>query len=199
MLDIAEAMATTVREIADDEFNGVQYGMIVPLCDSRFLLRLRLFPLCLFPILGGLKGPGMPSSVEGGMSGLLPEISGDVDVPSVDVKMPSVGLAGKLPDMPSAGGDISGELTSADVKATAPNVNVQGPDGSLTPGLAAGAVAGLGAIGAGLGLMSKGDKPEGKVRVCGICSGMHGERPTTKLSGFSQGWLALPLVFIDNL
>lgn len=114
-------------------------------------------------------------SVKGENSCSLPRTSGEVDAPSVDAGMPSgpivfdtpsIDLAGKVLDMPSVEGGISGDLMAADVKVAAPDVDANMESGAtpVTTSLAVGAVAGLGAIGAGIGLMGKGDKPEGEVR-----------------------------------
>lgn len=111
----------------------------------------------------------MPS-VEGGISGSRPIIGSDAFVDAhngidgmspgyVEFDMPDV------PDIPIYGDGIPGNLPPAEVKLSTPNVDVEGDDVSLTTGLAAGAVAGLGAIGAGIGLMGKVDKPEGEVRA----------------------------------
>ena len=69
-------------------------------------------------------------------------------------------------DVPSVGGDISGDLPSGEVKLTGPDVDVKGRDSSLVAGLAAGVTAAVGAGVAGLGLSGKADKPEGEVRAC---------------------------------
>lgn len=94
----------------------------------------------------------------------LPEASGDLSVPSVDVdapstsvEAPSVDLSGKLPDMPSGEGDISGDLPSGDS-----SVEVEGGDSSLTSSLVTGGAALLGGLGAAIGL--SGGKAEGEVR-----------------------------------
>ena len=92
--------------------------------------------------------------------------SASVDVPSGSVDIPSVDLSGKAPDMPSVGGEVSGELPSVDAKLTAPDVDVKGGDVSLGAGLAAGLTAAVGATAVGLGLSGKADKPEGEVRAC---------------------------------
>ena len=98
--------------------------------------------------------------VEGGLDAAVDMPSGSVDVPSVD-------LSGKGPDMPSVGGEISGDLPSVDAKLTGPDVDVEGDSGvSLGAGLAAGVTAAVGAAAVGLGLSGKADKPEGEVCVC---------------------------------
>ncbi|CAM9963630.1 unnamed protein product, partial [Ectocarpus fasciculatus] len=98
----------------------------------------------------------------------VPDVSGSLKVPSVDMDVPlgsaeapSVDLAGKMPEMPSVEGGVSGELPSGDVSVTAPDVKVEGGDTSLTAGLAAGGVAAVGAIGAAVGL--SGDKPDAEL------------------------------------
>ena len=108
----------------------------------------------------------MPSASVDVPSGSVNVPSGSVDVPSGSVDMPSVDLSGKAPGMPSVGGEISGDLPSADAKLTGPDVNVEGGgDVSLGAGLAAGVTAAVGAAAVGLGLSGKADKPEGEVRV----------------------------------
>ena len=91
--------------------------------------------------------------------------SASVDMPSGSVDVPSVDLSGKGPDMPSVGGEISGDLPSVDAKLTGPDVDVEGGGASLGAGLAAGVTAAVGAAAVGLGLSGKADKPEGEVRV----------------------------------
>ncbi|CAM9942619.1 unnamed protein product [Ectocarpus sp. 12 AP-2014] len=98
----------------------------------------------------------------------VPDFSGSVDVTSVDidvpfgsVEVPSVDLAGKMPEMPSLEGGAVGELSPGGVSVTAPDVQVEGGDTSLTAGLAAGGVATVGAIGAAVGL--SGDKPDAEL------------------------------------
>lgn len=112
--------------------------------------------------------------VKGDISGSLPVIIGDVSAPSVDVDllsgsagvgMPSVDMAGKVPYIPSGGVEVPVEQPSADVMLTAPDVDVKHGAASLTAGLAAGTMTGIGAIGAGIGLMGKSDQPEVEVRV----------------------------------
>lgn len=147
----------------------------------------------------------MPSSsmdvpcVGGGVPGSLPGISGDMSAPSadmdtpsgsVDIKMPTVCLAGKVPDIPPAEGHLSGPIPSADVKLTAPKVEVEGSDVSLTASLAAGATAGVGAIGAGIGLVAKGDKPKGEVR-----EGTN----TTNVRPFSRNMYEVYLLIYNDL
>ncbi|CAN0403485.1 unnamed protein product, partial [Ectocarpus sp. 12 AP-2014] len=93
---------------------------------------------------GSLKVP----DVSGGVS--MPSL--DMDVPLGSAEVPSVDLAGKMPEMPSVEGGIGDELASGDVSVTAPDVKVEDGDTSLTAGLAAGGVAAVGAIGAAVGL-----------------------------------------------
>lgn len=76
----------------------------------------------------------------------------DVDAPSASVDVPSVELAGKVPDMPSVETNVSSALPAGGVSVTAPDVEVKGGDASLTVGLAAGALTGVGGIGAAVGL-----------------------------------------------
>lgn len=77
-----------------------------------------------------------------------------------------VDLAGKAPDLPSVEGDLSGAMPSGDVEVTAPDVQVEGGDASLTAGLAAGAVAAVGAIGAAaIGLSGEGGDVDAEVSV----------------------------------
>ena len=105
--------------------------------------------------------------VEGGLDAAVDVPSASVDMPSGSVDVPSVDLSGKAPDMPSVGGEISGDLPSVDAKLTGPDVDVEGDSGvSLGAGLAAGVTAAVGAAAVGLGLSGKADKPEGEVRVC---------------------------------
>lgn len=111
----------------------------------------------------------------------VPDVSADASVPSVGVDVPSFGkgVPGSLPgisgdmgkpsgligvNMPSVEGGISGDLPSIDTKLTTPDVVVEGGDASLTAGLAASAAAGVGAIGAGIALIGKGNKPKEEVR-----------------------------------
>ncbi|CAB1105815.1 unnamed protein product [Ectocarpus sp. CCAP 1310/34] len=66
-----------------------------------------------------------------------------------------------MPEMPSLEGGAGGELSPSGVSVTAPDVQVEGGDTSLTAGLAASGVAIVGAIGAAVGL--SGDKPDAEV------------------------------------
>ena len=102
-------------------------------------------------------------------SGTVDMPSASVDVPSGSVDVPSVDLSGKGPDVPSVGGDISGDLPSVDAKLTGPDMDVKGGDSSLGAGLATGVFAAVGATAVGLGLSGKADKPEGEVRVL-VCA-----------------------------
>ena len=74
-------------------------------------------------------------------------------------------------DVPSVGGEISGDLPSVDAKLTGPDVDVEGGGVSLGAGVAAGVTAAVGAAAVGLGLSGKADKPEGEVR-CMVCVGV---------------------------
>ena len=58
--------------------------------------------------------------VEGGLDAAVDVPSASVDMPSGSVDVPSVDLSGKAPDMPSVGGEISGDLPSVDAKLTGP-------------------------------------------------------------------------------
>ena len=71
-------------------------------------------------------------------------------------------------DVPSVGGEISGDLPSVDAKLTGPDVDVEGGGVSLGAGVAAGVTAAVGAAAVGLGLSGKADKPEGEVCVGGV-------------------------------
>ena len=106
--------------------------------------------------------------VEGGLDAAVDVPSASVDMPSGSVDVPSVDLSGKAPDMPSVGGEISGDLPSVDAKLTGPDVDVEGGGASLGAGLAAGVTAAVGAAAVGLGLSGKADKPEGEV-CCMVC------------------------------
>lgn len=99
------------------------------------------------------------------VGGLVSDVLGDVLVPSdsLNISAPEVPLPSVDVDMPSVGGGASGDPPSADVKLTVPDLNVDGRDASLTTGLATGAAATIGPIGAGLGLKGEFDKPKGDV------------------------------------
>ena len=85
-----------------------------------------------FEVGGGVKGPDFPDvdtfsadlpAADISDAGSLPDTSVDIppasiDVPSGSVDVPSVDLSGKGPDMPSVGGDVSGELPSASLDAS---------------------------------------------------------------------------------
>ena len=105
------------------------------------------------------------AGVEGGLGAAVDVPSASVGMPSTSVDAPSVDLSVKTPDVPSVGGDVSGDLPSVDAKLTGPNVDVEGGGASLGAGLAAGVTAAVGAGVAGLGLSGKADKPEGEVRL----------------------------------
>ena len=95
------------------------------------------------------------------LAAAFPGVEGGLDA-AVDVPSASV-------DMPSVGGEISGDLPSVDAKLTGPDVDVEGDSGvSLGAGLAAGVTAAVGAAAVGLGLSGKADKPEGEV-CCMVC------------------------------
>ena len=123
---------------------------------------------CFPGVEGGLGAAvDVPSASVDVPSGSVDMPSASVDMPSGSVDVPSVDLSGKGPDMPSVGGEISGDLPSVDAKLTGPDVDVEGDSGvSLGAGLAAGVTAAVGAAAVGLGLSGKADKPEGEVRVC---------------------------------
>ncbi|CAN0307151.1 unnamed protein product [Laminaria digitata] len=77
--------------------------------------------------------------------------------------MPSVDVSGKAPDMPSVGGEVSGDLPSFGAKLTGLDVGVEGGGVSFGEGLALGVTAAVGgATAAGLGLSGKADEPEGE-------------------------------------
>ena len=111
--------------------------------------------------------------VEGGLDAAVDVPSASVDMPSGSVEVPSVDLSGKTPDMPSVGGEISGDLPSGDVKLTGPDVDVEGGGVSLAAGLAAGVTAAVGAAAVGLGLSDKADKPDVEVRIILFSSHRH--------------------------
>lgn len=93
--------------------------------------------------------------------------SGSVDLSSDSEDMPSVTLFGKGTDMPSVGGEISGNLpSSGDVELIELNVDVKGGGVSLGAGMAAGATAAAGAVEVGVGLLGEADTSDGKVRAC---------------------------------
>ena len=121
---------------------------------------------CFPGVEGGLGAAvDVPSASVDVPSGSVDMPSASVDMPSGSVDVPSVDLSGKGPDMPSVGGEISGDLPSVDAKLTGPDVDVEGGGASLGAGLAAGVTAAVGAAAVGLGLSGKADKPEGEVRV----------------------------------
>ena len=122
----------------------------------------------------------MPPRVDSAFPGVEGALGAKVDMPSGSADVPSVDLSGKGPDVPSGsvdvpsvGGEISGDLPSVDAKLTGPDVDVEGGGASLGAGLAAGVTAAVGAAAVGLGLSGKADKPEGEVRVIGICTSIY--------------------------
>ena len=87
----------------------------------------------------------MPSASVDMPSASVDMPSASVDVPSGSVDMPSVDLAGKGPDMPAIGGDVSGDLPSAslDASGSLPSADV---DVSL-PSVSGAVVGSTGAVG----------------------------------------------------